>query len=53
MRTPGEAPYANTLNGPTGIFERSVVVHADPDHYKAQRAGNSGWRIACAVTASR
>ena len=36
-----------TLNGPTGVVGRSVVIHADPDDYKSQPAGNSGKRIAC------
>lgn len=31
----------------TGIMNRSVVIHADPDDYKSQPAGNSGKRIAC------
>ena len=39
-----------------GIIGRSVVIHADPDDYKSQPAGNSGKRVACgtiqAVTAS-
>jgi Cu-Zn family superoxide dismutase len=30
-----------------GILNRSVVVHADPDDYKTQPAGNSGKRVAC------
>lgn len=34
-------------HAPTGIIGRSVVVHADPDDYKSQPAGNSGKRIAC------
>jgi Cu-Zn family superoxide dismutase len=34
-------------NGPNGILGRSVVVHADPDDYQSQPAGNSGKRIAC------
>lgn len=34
-------------NEPQGIIGRSVVIHADPDDYKSQPAGNSGKRIAC------
>lgn len=34
-------------DGPDGIIFRSVVVHADPDDYKSQPAGNSGKRVAC------
>ncbi len=30
-----------------GIIGRSVVVHADPDDYRSQPAGNSGKRVAC------
>lgn len=33
--------------GENGIIGRSVVVHADPDDYKSQPAGNSGKRVAC------
>ncbi len=54
----GEAIYAAdlrglTLSGPTGVVGRSVVIHADPDDYKSQPAGNSGKRIACGVIAAR
>lgn len=42
-----------SLNGPTGVLGRSVVIHADPDDYKSQPAGNSGKRIACGVIAAR
>ncbi|MDP2826894.1 MAG: superoxide dismutase family protein [Sulfuritalea sp.] len=31
------------------ILNRSVVIHADPDDYKSQPAGNSGKRVACGV----
>jgi len=30
-----------------GIVNRSVVIHADPDDYQSQPAGNSGKRVAC------
>ena len=36
-----------TLDGPTGVLGRSVVVHADADDFRSQPAGNSGKRIAC------
>ncbi|MBS1144299.1 MAG: superoxide dismutase family protein [Proteobacteria bacterium] len=54
----GEAVYRAelrglTLNGATGVVGRSVVIHADPDDYKSQPAGNSGKRIACGVIAAR
>ena len=35
------------------IIGRSVVVHADPDDYASQPAGNSGKRVACGVIAAR
>ena len=38
-----------TLSGDKSIVGRSVVVHAAPDDYKSQPAGNSGKRIACGV----
>lgn len=35
--------------GPASIVGRSVVVHAQPDDYRTQPAGNTGARIACGV----
>ncbi|MDE2584822.1 MAG: superoxide dismutase family protein [Betaproteobacteria bacterium] len=35
--------------GDENILGRAVVIHADPDDYKSQPAGNSGKRIACGV----
>lgn len=35
--------------GDTNIIGRALVIHADPDDYKSQPAGNSGKRIACGV----
>lgn len=51
----GEARLSAELKGVTvkEILGRSVVVHADPDDYKSQPAGNSGKRIACGVIAGR
>ena len=54
----GEATYSAevsglSLSGATGVVGRSVVVHADPDDYKSQPAGNSGKRVACGVIAAR
>lgn len=42
-----------SLSGATGVVGRSVVIHADPDDYKSQPAGNSGKRVACGVIAAR
>lgn len=54
----GEARFSGeidglSLSGMTGVMGRSIVIHADPDDYKSQPAGNSGKRIACGVIASR
>jgi Cu-Zn family superoxide dismutase len=38
-----------TLTGEKSIVGRSVILHADPDDYRSQPAGNSGPRIACGV----
>jgi Cu-Zn family superoxide dismutase len=38
-----------TLIGPHSIVGRSLIVHADPDDFKSQPAGNAGKRIGCAV----
>jgi len=35
--------------GSTSIMGRGLVIHADPDDYTSQPAGNSGARIACGV----
>jgi superoxide dismutase, Cu-Zn family len=35
--------------GPNNIVGRTVVIHAGPDDYKSQPAGDSGARIACGV----
>ena len=54
----GEARFSGvisglTLSGPNGVLGRSVVIHADPDDYKSQPAGNSGKRVACGVIVGR
>lgn len=35
--------------GPNDIAGRAVVVHAQPDDYRSQPAGNAGARVACGV----
>ena len=51
----GEARLTAELKGlsVSQISGRSVVIHADPDDYKSQPAGNSGKRVACGVIAAR
>lgn len=52
--TQGEARWVGQVKGLSlnDILGRSVVVHADPDDYKSQPAGNSGKRVACGVIAA-
>ena len=38
-----------SLEGPTSIIGRSVIVHAGPDDLKTQPAGGAGPRVACGV----
>ena len=40
-------------SGAAGIIGRSVVIHADPDDYQSQPAGNSGRRVGCGIIAGR
>jgi Cu-Zn family superoxide dismutase len=47
-----ELDMMSLTEGPAGILKRSVVIHADPDDYKSQPAGNSGKRVACGVISS-
>lgn len=35
--------------GPTSLVGRGLVIHAQPDDFKTQPAGNSGARVACGV----
>jgi Cu-Zn family superoxide dismutase len=44
-----ELDMLSLTEGPNGILKRSVVIHADPDDFKSQPAGNSGKRVACGV----
>ncbi len=38
-----------TLEGPTSIIGRSVIVHDRADDFQSQPAGNAGKRLACGV----
>lgn len=40
------------LDGPNNVVGKAVIVHRDADDIKAQPAGNSGPRLACAVITS-
>jgi Cu-Zn family superoxide dismutase len=42
-----EVAMLTLVSDAQGVMGRSVVIHADPDDYKSQPAGNSGKRIAC------
>jgi superoxide dismutase, Cu-Zn family len=52
----GVAPVAHEIvgatltgDGPLSLLRRSIIVHADPDDYQSQPAGDAGDRIACGV----
>lgn len=55
----GNARWSATLSGirvgegAGDIRGRGLVIHADPDDYASQPAGNSGKRIACGVIKAR
>lgn len=38
-----------SFEGPTSILGRSIVIHAEPDDFVTQPAGNAGEKIACGV----
>jgi Cu-Zn family superoxide dismutase len=40
-------------NQPTDLLGKAIVVHAKPDDYKSQPAGDSGDRVACGVIKNR
>lgn len=39
----------SVTSGETSVIGRSVVIHAKPDDYRSQPAGDSGARVACGV----
>ena len=43
----GEVAMLTLGSDANSIMGRSVVIHADPDDYKSQPAGNSGKRVGC------
>lgn len=43
------ATLSDKDGGPNELLGKALVVHAMPDDYKSQPAGNSGARIACGV----
>ena len=47
-----EVPQLKLGAGKYNIVGLSLVIHADPDDYKSQPAGNSGKRVACGTTAA-
>lgn len=51
----GNVKYTAEAGGLTlaEVIGRSFVMHADPDDYVSQPAGNSGKRIACGVITAR
>jgi Cu-Zn family superoxide dismutase len=44
-----ETRLLTVAKGPNSVVGRAVVIHANPDDYKSQPAGNSGPRIACGL----
>jgi Cu-Zn family superoxide dismutase len=52
LRTHVVNPIVTLSDGPASLFDAdgsALVVHAGPDDYRSQPAGNAGDRIACAV----
>lgn len=47
-----ETKLLTVSKGPNSVVGRAVVIHANPDDYTSQPAGNSGPRIACGLIRS-
>ena len=47
-----ETTLLTVVKGPNSVVGRAVVIHANPDDYTSQPAGNSGPRIACGLIRS-
>jgi superoxide dismutase, Cu-Zn family len=44
-----ETPLLTVRPGPNSVVGKAIVIHANPDDYASQPAGNSGPRIACGL----
>jgi Cu-Zn family superoxide dismutase len=44
-----ELDVMTVASGPASIVGRGLIVHAQPDDYRTQPAGNAGARLACGV----
>ena len=44
-----ETNLLTVSKGPNSVVGRAIVIHANPDDYTSQPAGNSGPRIACGL----
>ena len=47
-----ETKLLTVSKGPNSVVGRAIVIHANPDDYTSQPAGNSGPRIACGLIRS-
>lgn len=45
-------PHATLDTGPNSVLGKALVVHAGPDDYRTDPAGNSGARVLCGVIES-